>query len=243
MRGSPEERKAVRQSFRKMNTSEKIKYIFTYYKLPVFTVCCVIALIISTAVRELTKKDPVLYVAYANISVSEETDLALTESYLEDRQHEPKKKEVRVYRDLYLAQDPAAQDHQYAYASKMKILGAINARQLDVVLMNKEAYDQMSLSGFLMNLEDIRQTDSALYETLKPYLTQNTVILEDNSIEYSLGEADEYEAVTEEVFNAIEVSSCSLFKKAGIDGNVYAAVIAEDPRQDESLAYLAYIIR
>lgn len=48
--------------------------------------------------------------------------------------------------------DGAASDHEYAYASKMKLFAAINAKQLDLVLMNREAYDLCSQSGFLMDL-------------------------------------------------------------------------------------------
>ena len=41
-----------------------------------------------------------------------------------------------MYSALYLSDDPEAENHEYAYASQLKLMGAINAGSLDVVLMN-----------------------------------------------------------------------------------------------------------
>lgn len=35
---------------------------------------------------------------------------------------------------MYLADDPSPENHQYGYASKLKLMAAIEAKQLDVVL-------------------------------------------------------------------------------------------------------------
>lgn len=182
------------------------------------------------------KKVPVLYTAYANVSFGETLDTQLNEDYLKASGKNLKKQDVYVYRDLYLTEEASGEDHQYAYASKIKVLGAISAKQMDVMLMNSEAYYQMSVSGFLLDLSDMDLPDS-----LRPYLASNEVILEDNAIEYRLGEAEEYTSVSETVVNAVEVSEFGIFRDAGISGDLYAGIIANTPRQEESLNYILYL--
>ena len=145
----------------------------------------------------------------------------------------PKRNEVRLYRNLYLSEDPDASDHEYAYASRMKLLATVNSRQLDLVLMNREAYNLCSASGYLLDLSDI--LDSAC-------LTANQVILEDNAVEYNLNAAQEYTAVTETVYNALELTQLSAFQKAGFSDSVYIGIIANTPRLPESQDYLDYLI-
>ena len=88
-----------------------------------------------------------------------------------------------MYSALYLSDDPEAENHEYAYASQLKLMGAINAGSLDVVLMNGEAYNILSQSGSLLELTDLlSRNNTALFRSAEPYLTGNTVILYDNSI-------------------------------------------------------------
>ena len=113
---------------------------------------------------------------------------------------------------------------------------------MDIVFMNKEAYDLMSESGLLADLKSIQEIDASLYKRLELYLTNNTVILEDNSVEFDLGEASVYSAVTEEQTNAVNVTSLPLIHRAQTDGDVYAAIIANSPRITEALSYLDYLL-
>ena len=54
MRGSPEERAAVKKSFERMNLKEKAAYIFAYYKLPLFTAFVVLAVAVSSLYDYIT---------------------------------------------------------------------------------------------------------------------------------------------------------------------------------------------
>jgi hypothetical protein len=234
-------REENRKAFRNMSTSEKIDYIFAYYKLPIFTAVVAFIVLASTAYREITRKTVVLYTAYANISVGEDLDSQLTDGYISYRELDPKKQEVDVYRDLYLSDDASIENHEYAYACKIKVLGAISARKMDVILMNDEALMQISASGFLKDLTEIEEADPQLYASLEPYLCENTVILSDNSIAYSLGEDETYHAETEEVVNAVDVTSFPMFRNAGIDGSLYAGIIANTNHPVNSLAFLGYL--
>ncbi|MBR4445630.1 MAG: hypothetical protein IKS37_07045 [Solobacterium sp.] len=242
MQRTNKERRVAKDAFRRMNKAEKIDYIFTYYKLPIFTVCVVLALFLQAGIHALTKKDPILYNAYANVSFGDTLREELTDGYLAYSGKNPNKFEITEYPDLYLSEDASGENHQYAYASRIKVLGSISAKRMDIVFMNKEAYDLMSESGLLADLKSIQEIDASLYKRLELYLTDNTVILEDNSVEFDLGEASVYSAVTEEQTNAVNVTSLPLIHRAQTDGDVYAAIIANSPRITEALSYLDYLL-
>ena len=99
------ERARLQDSFKQMTPGQKLDYIFAYYKLPLFTACVVVALLISSVWHALTKKETVLYVAYVNVTAGETLDRALTEGYLQYKELDPKKQEMIVYRNLYITED------------------------------------------------------------------------------------------------------------------------------------------
>ena len=73
--------------------------------------------------------------------------------YLRSAGLDETRQEVYLYRDLYLSDNADVVNHEYAYASRMKVMGAIQANKLDLVLMNREAYDLCSRNGYLMALD------------------------------------------------------------------------------------------
>ena len=233
MKLSAEERRQRQEMFRQLSRAKKLEHIWLYYKAPILLTILALGILISGVYRAATQKEPVVYLACVNVSVGEDMEARLTEDYLTCRGLNPKRTEVRLYRNLYLSDNPAASDHEFAYASRMKLLATINSRQLDLVLMNREAYDLCSASGYLLDLSNM--VDSA-------FLTANQVILEDNAVEYNLNEAQEYTAVTETVYNALELTQLSVFQEAGFSGSVYIGIIANTPRLAACQDYLDYLI-
>ena len=233
MKLSAEERRQRQEMFRQLSRAKKLEHIWLYYKAPILLTILALGILLSGVYRAATKKEPVVYLACVNVSAGKDMEARLTEDYLTCRGLNPKRTEVRLYRDLYLSDDPAAVDHEFAYASRMKLLATINSRQLDLVLMNREAYDLCSASGYLLDLSNM--VDSA-------FLTANQVILEDNAVEYNLNEAQEYTAVTETVYNALELTQLSVFQEAGFSGSVYIGIIANTPRLAACQDYLDYLI-
>ena len=233
MKLSAEERRQRREMFRQLSRAKKLEHIWLYYKAPILLTILALGILISGVYRAATQKEPVVYLACVNVSVGEDMEARLTEDYLTCRGLNPKRTEVRLYRNLYLSDNPAASDHEFAYASRMKLLATINSKQLDLVLMNREAYDLCSASGYLLDLSNM--VDSA-------FLTANQVILEDNAVEYNLNEAQEYTAVTETVYNALELTQLSVFQEAGFSGSVYIGIIANTPRLAACQDYLDYLI-
>ena len=121
------------------------------------------------------------------------------------------------------------------------MLAAMAGGQVDVLLMNREAYDIMSAGGYLLPLEDLLKRDSGLFQRVEGRLTENMVILEDNSIEHQLDENVAYQAETETAVNAILISSFELFEQAGFSGDVYLGVIGNSSRTEMVLRYIGYL--
>jgi hypothetical protein len=170
--------------------------------------------------------------------VGSELESELTECYLTDRGYDPNRAQLLLYRDLYMSNNPSAENHEYAYASGMKIMATIHSKELDLVLMNREAYDLCSGSGYLMDLGNVISSEDPRFA---PYMTENLVILEDNAIDVNLGTAEEYTAVTESVPNALNLSELPLFTAAGFSGDVYLGIIANTPRLSECVEYLTFL--
>lgn len=242
MRGVKKDNYLIRDSFKKMTFREKVDYIITYYKFPIITALIAAAVLISTVVNRMNRKEPVLYTAFANVVIGETLHEQLTDEYLRYA-GKTAKQGITVYEGLYISDDPAVVDHQIAYASKLKLLGAVNTRQLDVVLMNKEAYDLFSSSGFLCNLDELMKTDPQLYQQLSDLIQINIVILDDNAVEYSLGEADEYISETEEIRNGLDVSGAALLKDAGFPDTIYLGIIENSTHKEEAVNYIRYLFQ
>lgn len=241
MKLSEEERAANRAAFKAMGPAQKADYIFAYYKLPLVLALVAIVALGSVAWRAITHKDALLYVAFVNVAPPLDVDEALTSGFVEATGANAGREEVLCYRELYLSNSATVADHQYAYASKLKAMAAVEGHQLDAVLMNREAYDLLSASGYLLDLaaDTAGAAGAAFADDAR--LCSNTVVVDSNQVEYELGEADTYEAETVEVANALEVTQSPLLR--GFSGNeaLYLGIIANSPRQDQALAYVAYV--
>lgn len=238
----PEQEKAAhRAAFRKMSGREKLDHIFTYYKWPILLGLAALIVLGSVLQRQLTRKEPALYLALVNVAVGEDLERTLTEDYLVLRYPDAGRREVYLYRDLYLSDNADVLNHEYAYASRMKVMGAIQAQEMDVAVMNREGYDLFSSGGFLLELPELLAADPSLAEALAPYIVSNSVVISDNGIEYQLGEAESHEVVTERKENALVIGSFPRIRDAGFPDEVYLGVIANSPRTEDALAYLRYL--
>lgn len=231
---SEKEKAAHKAAFQAMSPAQKAEHIFTYHKWTILLVLLVLIVLGSILHRQLTQKRPVLYLAVINTTFGEQVEKSLTEDFLTAAGGDTRREEVYLYRDLYLSEDADALNHEYAYASKVKLGGAISAEKLDLVLMNQEAYDIFSRQGYLLEL-------TALPDAISASLVENEVILSDNSVDYLLGNAAQEQVVTKTVPNALAVSSLPLFRDAGFDGDLYIGIISNTPRQEEAEAYLRYL--
>ncbi|MCQ2508679.1 MAG: hypothetical protein MJ097_07835 [Dorea sp.] len=221
---------------------KRMEHIFIYYKLPIFIVLLVIYIISYSAYRKATEEIPVIYTGFINLSMGDDLHKHLTEDYITDREFPSKRNVVRTYDDLFLAEKPSAEEQPYVYASQLKILAAIDAEQLDVVLMTQDVFDSFSQNGYLINLEDfIGQKDPALYESLGSDLIENLEILWDNTDEVMADRTVPYQSETTTYLMGIDVSDFPCIKEAGFGESVYLGILKNTPREDVVLDYIHYI--
>lgn len=230
--------------WKQLNGRQKIQFIWDYYKFPI-VVCLIFIYIIGYNIYgHFSKKDSLLYTALVNVSISEQLDTQISDGFMDYIDADTSKNEVQLYKGLYLTSNQDNPNHEYTYASRIKIIASIDNEELDIVLMNKEAFDAFSQNGYLCNLEELLQ-DSApdAFTRLKPFLATNVSIIEDNSDDLMLDDSLTYQAVTEEYPMGLDVSRKGLFKEAGFEEPVYLGVIANSPRMDMAVEYINFIIR
>ena len=231
-----------KKKFSQLHGWKKLGYIWDYYKLPIFLLCIALYAGGYLVYRQVTHREVVLYTALANIAPGEEVKEELGNGFLTSREIDLKKNECYLYSGLYLTTEINAVDQQSAYASQMKVLAAIDGEEMDVALMDKNAFDMFARAGYLCNISEFLSEKAAgLYQELEPFIESNVHILKDNATDAALNPEVKYESETEEFPMAINVSEASLIKKAGFNGEVYLGVIANSPRKDMAVDYISYL--
>ena len=239
-----QEKAARRAAFQKMNLSEKAEYIFAYYKLPIVLILLAAYAAGYASYRVLTRREELLFAGFCNAAVREETETALTEGFVTWSGGDPRRSEVCAYTGLYLSDDPTLAEHEYAYASRLKLIAAVNAKQLDVVLMDADAYRILSADGFLMELTpSLFENVPGLWEEMEPCLTENRVVLEDNELDVALGKAEEYRETAEQQVNGIDLSGSRILREADLSGTVYLGLLPGSTRLGTAAEYAAYLLR
>lgn len=231
-----------KEKLKTLHGKQKLQYILDYYKLPLVIIGIFLYIIIYIIYGQIHHKDTVLYTAFVNITAGEELTKDLSTHFLESQNIDTAKNELYLYSNLYLTNDENSDYHEYTYASRMKILAAIDAEQLDIVFMNKEAFNAFSQNGYLCNLEALlSKQDAKLYKQLKSHLVTNTSILEDNSIDLLFDDSISYKAKTENFPMGLDLSQSPIIKKAGFKDTVYFGIISNSPRLDDAISYLQYL--
>lgn len=230
------------ENLKTLKGKKKIQYIWDYYKFPLAILGILLYILIYVSYNHFTHKDTVLYTALVNVNVGTDLTTGLSQDFLDHLSLNPSKNKLELYTGLYLTDDALNANHQYTYASRIKILAVIDGELLDVALMNKEAFDAFSQNGYLCDLETfLPQADSDLYETVKDNLVTNITILEDNATDLQFDSSIAYQAVTEEHYYGIDLSDTRLIRDAGFEEPVYLGLLANSPRGDVAVEYLKYL--
>lgn len=228
---------------KQLHGKDRFVYIWDYYKLPLILCAIACYIIGSILYGHFTRKDRVLYTAFVNVSAPESLSNKLQSGFLEHENIDTKKNELYLYQNLYLTADPENENYEYSYASRTKIIAAIEGHLMDVVLMDKEAFDAFSEEGYLMDLTALTKDDSELQKLLEPYICENTRIVSDNSVDVQMDDSVEYQAETVSEPLGIEVSKTGLVGDVGYTDHIYLGVIGNSPRLDLVLDYIRYITK
>ena len=236
----------IRSHWKEVHGLGKVRYLFDYYKLPLVLAFILLYIVIWSAWRSAHAQDIRLYVGLVNFSPSEELSCLLSDEYVQNADY-PEGSNIYLYRGLYLSADETSEYHAYSYATRMKILGALDAEKLDVVLMDREAFDSFSQNGYREDLSLlITRNSSAAQEGpeagLQDLLVRNIEIKEDNSVDVLLGNETDYHAATVDGMFGLDLSGASaIIRDAQLSGDLYLGVIRNSPRKDEAARYINYL--
>ena len=165
------------EKLRSLHGRQRLRYIWDYYKLPLAVLCILIYIIGYIIYGQVTHKDTVLCTALINISAGEEFTSGLSSGYLDYLGEDPSENEVELMTGLYLTDNESDPNYEYTYASQVKVLASVNSRQLDVILMNGEAFDILSRNDYLCDLDNLLSgIDPDLYSQTEEYITENTAL-------------------------------------------------------------------
>ncbi len=229
-------------SVKDVHGAAKLGYIWTYYKLPIVIMGIFLYIAGYMIYGRVTHKDTVLYTALINVAANDTFKEELCTDFLDYSGANVKREKVGLYDGLYLTGDADEIDNGYVYASNTKITASIAGGAMDVVLMDRKAFDILAGRGYLCNIEQfLFQEAPDLYQELQSMLVENTVIIEDNSLDVQLGSSDSYTAVTDEYPMAVNLSKSELILKEGFDGTLYLGIVNNAPHTDAAVAFLQYL--
>ena len=219
-----------------------MRRLWDYYKLHMVVAAFLLYFLGSMVYRAVTYRDVLLYVAAVNITESDKLTFALRDHFSDYIDMDSAKEKIELYSKLYLTTDVNSENYGYSYASEMKIVGSIEAKQLDVVLMDKEAFDAFSANGYLMDLHIFLFANAPSFlQAHDDDIVKNTVVLEDNAEEVRLDKNVSYEAVTEEVPNGILLSDSAFAKHLGFSAPVYLGVLQNTEHGEMAAKYVEYL--
>lgn len=231
-----------REKWDSLSGPRRAQYIWDYYKLPILIACIILYIAGYGIYRHVTHKDVVLYAGLVNVSPGETLEEQLSDGFLREQEISSSENMLQLYSGWYLTDDPASEYHEYTYATRLKVLSSIDSQQLDVVFMNREAFDSFAQNGYLYNIEDLLcETDPSLYERLRSCLVTNTEILEDNAKDILFDSTLDYVSETTEYPMAIDLSDAPMIKQAGFGDTVYFGIVGNSPRTGTAIQYLNYL--
>lgn len=227
------------RDIRKMPWPARIRYLWDYYKVPIFTAAILLYILFYILWRFATRQDQVLFAAAVNAPISQET-LDLMEAFPASSYGPGEGKDrpgvIDYTGNLVLLENPSADDHAYVYASRMKILASIEAEKLDLVIGDQRAMESFAEQGFLLPLTDIFGSDPRIGARL----TEETVIIEDNHIEALLDDDVAYHASTRTEVCAIDLAGLPLLDSPG-GPDLYLGIISNSPRQETAVSFVRYL--
>lgn len=216
----------MRSDWKRLQGKQKLQYIWDYYKLVLVVICIALYAITAGLHGYLTKKETQLTVALVNVSVGDTLARQLTDDFLQGQGADVTREMVALRQGLVITDTLSAENNMYVESSRAKITAMIDAQQLDIVLMNEEAYHAFGQSGYLYDLTALLQQDATAYAQYEKFLRNGT---QDST----------WDAVGQAV--AMDISSVPIIKAAGFGTPVYLGVIANTQHTDAVIAYLQYL--
>lgn len=157
--------------FKELTFSQKIQYIWDYYKIPIFLVIIGIIAVTAFIHGRLAQKNTVLSVLCVNVenSTTEDSGADIFNDYLTDNGYDLSKDEIALNKNICVDVDKSGLDYQ-----NMAVLTAYFAsNEYDICFMDDKTFDYYAKN---VCFEDIsKYLDKAVLEKYKDKLTYATI--------------------------------------------------------------------
>lgn len=156
--------------FKELNFSQKLQYIWDYYKIPIIIVIVVIAVIVSFVREKAAQKNTVLSVLCVNsITTDDSSDTSsLFDDFLTDNGYDTSSDEISVNHNVYVNTANNGVDYQ-----NMAVLTAyFGAHEYNVCFMDDTTFDHYAQEETFCDLRDYLDDDTlARYQDNLVYTT------------------------------------------------------------------------
>ena len=211
------------KTFREMTFKEKIEHIWEYYKLAIFGIAAVLALIIYIIYKILNPDpDVILGVTLVNsYSQPEAEGNLIFEQYLIDNGYNIEEETISVNSSLYISADGMSQAD---LASSQALIAMNMVGEIDILAGDEYVIGMIGMNGGLMEIEDVLTP-----EQLEKYADRLYTVEDSES--------------GETYVCALKLPEGNLLTEAGYySGDVWAGIPITSERQDLAKKVFTYLL-
>jgi hypothetical protein len=154
------QKKSFKENTANMNTSEKISYIWEYYKYHILLTIMAIAVVASFVVGRINHKEIVLNVNISTKGINYDTLNKLVTDSNNALIEKGDKKEVQI-----LYNNTALGD--MTIAIKQKMVAEIAAAELDILVLSKEEFEILAKQGTFVDISEFFKSNNIDSSSLK----------------------------------------------------------------------------
>lgn len=156
--------------FKELSASDKIQYIWDYYKVPIFIVIIVIFVVVSFVRDKMSAKESVLGVLMINCDTSVSTDNStLFDDFLIENNFDTASQEIELNNSLTLDVNNSTNYQQIA-----ALTAYFSANEYNICFMDDDTFSHYSESGTFCDITEYlddelleKYNDDILYATLE----------------------------------------------------------------------------
>lgn len=217
----PRKELTEKEKLKDMKFSDKLNYLWEYYKIHAAAAIAVIALV-SYIIYQVVTPDvkPQFYAAIINSAVNPDTMIQYKTDFAEYLQLDPKRQSVDLNDTFYFSTD-----NQYVSEMQQVLTTYMAAGQVDVIIAPESVFQSFADNGIMAKLSDELPTD--VYSSLT-----------DNFYISATAEDPEKNAY------GIYLTDSNLFKDVTYNGEPYIlGIVPNYPHVDNTIEFIKYLFR
>jgi hypothetical protein len=142
---------SLREGLANKTFTEKLDYIWTYYKLHIFAILALLFFVVSYISAQVNRQDVYCNITYVGDSINVE-DLVPVKDKLNDIVLHNVKNSVINFDSIFIDDKSSS-----GLAMQQKLQVNIAAQQIDIAIVNKEYFEQNFSNDMFLNLESLNE--------------------------------------------------------------------------------------